>query len=104
MERAKTSKDQKVTIQGSDYKKSIELVISDQFMCQVDFTIPGNTNLYCNDRVVIGCRKFDMGIGKAPILIFGMQWNPSNGPLKPGNHILPIRLSASKKIAGKDAQ
>lgn len=58
---------------GGDYKKGIELGKLEQFTGDVRFPIPGNTMLDDYDSVVIWCKKFDVGIGKATLGMSGMK-------------------------------
>jgi hypothetical protein len=56
-----------------DYKKGIELGKLEQFTGDVRFPIPENTMLDDYDSVVIWCKKFDVGIGKATLGMSGMK-------------------------------
>jgi hypothetical protein len=58
---------------GGDYKKGIELGKLKQFTGDVRFPIPENTMLDDYDSVVIWCKKFDVGIGKAAFEMSGMK-------------------------------
>lgn len=58
---------------GGDYKKGIELGKLEQFTGDVRFPIPENTMLDDYDSVVIWCKKFDVGIGKATLGVSGMK-------------------------------
>jgi Electron transfer DM13 len=58
---------------GGDYKKGIELGKLEQFTGDVRFPIPENTMLDDYDSVVIWCKKFDVGIGKATLGMSGMK-------------------------------
>jgi len=58
---------------GGDYKKGIELGKLKQFTGDVRFPIPENTMLDDYDSVVIWCKKFDVGIGKATFGTSGMK-------------------------------
>jgi len=58
---------------GGDYKKGIELGKLAQFTGDVRFPIPENTMLDDYDSVVIWCKKFDVGIGKATLGMSGMK-------------------------------
>jgi hypothetical protein len=57
---------------GGDYKKGIELGKLEKFTGDVRFPIPENTMLDDYDSVVIWCKKFDVGIGKATLGMAGM--------------------------------
>lgn len=48
-----------------DYQKGVELGMLKQFTGTVQFAIPKDVNTDEYDSVVIWCRKFDVGIGKA---------------------------------------
>ncbi len=50
---------------GGDYMKGVELGKLKQFTGTVRFPIPKDVNTDAYDSVVIWCRKFDVGIGKA---------------------------------------
>jgi hypothetical protein len=58
---------------GGDYKKGIELGKLEQFTGDVRFPIPENTMLDDYDSVVIWCKKFDVGIGKATLGMSAMK-------------------------------
>jgi hypothetical protein len=58
---------------GGDHKKGIELGKLEQFTGDVRFPIPENTMLDAYDSVVIWCKKFDVGIGKATLVMSGMK-------------------------------
>jgi len=45
----------------------------EQFTGDVRFPIPENTMLDDYDSVVIWCKKFDVGIGKATFGMYGMK-------------------------------
>ena len=50
---------------GGDYLNGVELGILKQFTGTVRFPIPKDVNTEKYDSVVIWCKKFDVGIGKA---------------------------------------
>ena len=58
---------------GGDHTKGIELGKLTQFTGNVRFPIPENTMLDEYDSVVIWCKKFDVGIGKATLGMAGMK-------------------------------
>jgi len=58
---------------GGDHTKGIELGELTQFTGNVRFPIPENTMLDDYDSVVIWCKKFDVGIGKATLGMAGMK-------------------------------
>lgn len=58
---------------GGDHTKGIELGKLTQFTGNVRFPIPENTMLDDYDSVVIWCKKFDVGIGKATLGMAGMK-------------------------------
>jgi hypothetical protein len=58
---------------GGDHTKGIELGKLEQFTGDVRFPIPEKTMLDDYDSVVIWCRKFDVGIGKATLGMSGMK-------------------------------
>ena len=58
---------------GGDHTKGIELGKLTQFTGNVRFPIPENTMLDDYDSVVIWCKKFDVGIGKATFGMAGMK-------------------------------
>lgn len=58
---------------GGDHTKGIELGKLEKFTGDVRFAIPENTMLDDYDSVVIWCKKFDVGIGKATLGMTGMK-------------------------------
>jgi hypothetical protein len=50
---------------GGDYTKGIEIGLLKKFTGTVEFPIPAGTNLDEYDSVVIWCKKFNVGIGRA---------------------------------------
>jgi hypothetical protein len=50
---------------NGDHKKGIEVGLLKKFTGTVQFPIPAGTNLDEYDSVVIWCKKFDVGIGRA---------------------------------------
>ena len=58
---------------GGDHKKGIELGKLEQFTGDVRFPIPEKTMLNDYDSVVIWCKKFEVGIGKATLGTSGMK-------------------------------
>lgn len=58
---------------GGDHTKGIELGKLTRFTGDVRFPIPENTMLDDYDSVVIWCRKFDVGIGRATLGMSGMK-------------------------------
>lgn len=50
---------------GGDYTSGVELGILKQFKGDVRFPIPGDVDTDAYDSVVIWCKKFDVGIGRA---------------------------------------
>lgn len=58
---------------GGDHTKGIELGKLTQFTGDVRFPIPAETMADDYDSVVIWCRKFDVGIGKATLGMSGKK-------------------------------
>jgi len=58
---------------GGDHTKGIELGKLTQFTGDVRFPIPTGTMADDYDSVVIWCKKFDVGIGKATLGMSGMK-------------------------------
>jgi hypothetical protein len=58
---------------GGDHTKGIELGKLEKFTGDVRFPIPENTMVDDYDSVVIWCKKFDVGIGKATLGMAGMK-------------------------------
>jgi hypothetical protein len=50
---------------GGDHTSGVELGILKQFKGDVRFPIPGDVDADAYDSVVIWCKKFDVGIGRA---------------------------------------
>lgn len=58
---------------GGDHTKGVELGKLTQFTGDVRFPIPESTMVDEYDSVVIWCKKFDVGIGKATFGMSGMK-------------------------------
>jgi hypothetical protein len=64
---------------GGDYLNGVELGMLKQFTGTVRFTIPKDVNTDEYDGVVIWCKKFDVGIGKA---FFAKEMMEEKGMMK----------------------